>query len=124
MKTSADYLDEASSVVTNIGAVKGIERHHSGNTLFIDVRDSSEITETGTIANALRIPRGMIEFVADESTPFYNSELQKDRDICTVCALGGMAILAGKTLTEMGYRSVSTVGGIDGWIGNNGPMEP
>lgn len=31
---------------------------HAGSTVFIDVRDSADIASTGTIAGALRIPRG------------------------------------------------------------------
>ena len=48
------------------------------------MRDSAAIAETGTIAGALRIPRGFIEFAADESTNFHNPALQKDSEIVIV----------------------------------------
>ena len=58
MKTSRDYLDEANAVVPRIDATAAISEHGTEGAVFIDVRDSSAIAATGTIAGALRIPRG------------------------------------------------------------------
>ena len=87
------------------------------------MRDSAAIAETGTIAGALRIPRGFIEFAADESTNFHNPALQKDSEIVIVCAAGGMAALTGKTLSDMGYTNVKNVGGISDWIAAGGKTD-
>ena len=70
MKTAEDYLAEANAVVPKIAVEEAIARHTAGVAVFIDVRDGSDIAETGTIAGALHIPRGFVEFAADESTPF------------------------------------------------------
>lgn len=123
MKTAKTYLDEANEAVTRISSQDAIARHAEGGKLFIDVRDSAEITKTGTIAGALRIPRGFIEFAADDSMPFHNKALTKDADIHLVCGLGGQAALAGKTLQDMGYTSVTNVGGIGDWKEAGGPTE-
>ncbi len=123
MKTSNDYLSEANSVVKKIDVSEGIEKHKNGKTLFIDVRDSADITSTGTISKCLRIPRGMIEFMADDSSPLHNSELSKDREIILVCGAGGMAALTGKTMVEMGYKNIKNVGAIGDWIKAGGPTE-
>ena len=90
---------------------------------FIDVRDSADIASTGTIKGSLQIPRGFIEFAADESTPFHNKALSKDQEIILVCGAGGMAKLTGKTMIEMGYKNVKNVGGIGDWIKAKGPLE-
>ena len=79
--------------------------------------------KTGTILNGLEIPRGLIEFVADEATPLYNESLKKDSEIILICGVGGQAALAGKTLIEMGYNNVLNVGGIPEWEKNGGPMQ-
>jgi rhodanese-related sulfurtransferase len=123
LKTSNDYLSEANSVVKKIDVSEGIEKHKNGKTLFIDVRDSADITSTGTISKCLRIPRGMIEFMADDSSPLHNSELSKDREIILVCGAGGMAALTGKTMVEMGYKNIKNVGAIGDWIKAGGPTE-
>lgn len=123
MKSAKDYLDQANATVPRLDAEEAIARVKAGNSIVVDVRDSSAIAESGTIAGALRIPRGFIEFAADEATPFHNSAMKKDADILLVCAAGGQAALAGKTLQDMGYQSVSNIGGISDWKDAGGDME-
>ncbi len=123
MKRSKDFLDDANSVCPKISVTDGLKRHREGKTIFVDVRDSSDIVSTGTIAGALRIPRGFIEFAADDETKFYNTALVKNSNIVLVCAAGGMAALTGKTLIDMGYENVFNVGGINDWIEAGGPVE-
>ncbi len=123
MKTAKHYLDEANGVVERISPVEGISRHESGSAVFIDVRDSSDIAKSGTIAGALRIPRGFLEFAADDSIQHHNPAMKKDQAYCLVCGAGGQAALAGKTLMEMGYTSIANVGGIGDWKDAGGPTE-
>jgi rhodanese-related sulfurtransferase len=123
MKTAKEFLAEANAVVPRISPDDGINKYNAGNSLFIDVRDSGDIEQSGTIAGALRIPRGFLEFAADESLPYFNSSLRKDADIVLVCAAGGQAALAGKTLKDMGYKNVCNVGGIADWIAAGGKSE-
>tara|TARA_B100000575_G_C22634682_1_gene391854 strand:+ start:118 stop:492 length:375 start_codon:yes stop_codon:yes gene_type:complete len=123
MKTAKDYLAEANAVVPRISSADGIAKHVAGESVFIDVRDSGDIVKSGTIAGALRIPRGFLEFAADESLPYFNEKLNKDADIVLVCAAGGQAALAGKTLKDMGYQNVFNVGGIADWIAAGGKSE-
>ena len=123
MKTAADYLDAANASVPKMTPEDGIAKHAEGGALFIDVRDSAAIAETGTIAGALRIPRGFMEFAADDATPYHNEALTKDAEIILVCGAGGQAALTGKTLTEMGYTNVSNVGGFPAWKEAGGPVE-
>ncbi len=123
LKNSKDYLSEANSLVEKLDVSRGIDKHKNGESVFIDVRDSAEISSTGTISKCLRIPRGMIEFVADDSSPLHNDQLSKDKEIILVCGAGGMAALTGKTLLEMGYTNIKNVGGIGDWIKAGGPIE-
>ena len=122
MKTSKDYLDEANKVVNKIDVNVALEKHKNNSAIFIDVRDSSDIAETGTITGALKIQRGLIEFVADDSHRLHNKALKKDSEIILVCGAGGQAALTGKTLVDMGYSNVSNVGAIGDWENNGGPM--
>ena len=123
MKTAKIYMSEANAEVEKIDINSAIEKHSSNSATFIDVRDSAEIDKTGTIKNALRIPRGMIEFIADDSTAIYNPKLKKEDEIILVCGAGGQAALTGKTMKEMGYQNVKNAGGIGDWEKNNGPMD-
>lgn len=123
MKTSAHYLEEAHATVPKISVDEGIARHSSGGSVFVDVRDGSEIAKSGTVAGALCIPRGMIEFMADSGHALHNPELRKDADIVLICGAGGQAALTGKTLKDMGYQNVSNVGGFSAWKDAGGPTE-
>ena len=122
MKTAKDYLEEANAVVKKIDFDAALQKHNSKSAVFIDVRDSGDIAKTGTITDALKIQRGLIEFVADEATKLYNDALKKDSEIILVCGAGGQAALTGKTLIDMGYTNVSNVGAIGDWEKNGGPM--
>ena len=122
MKTSKDYLDEANKVVNKIDINVALEKHKNNSAIFIDVRDSSDIAKTGTITGALKIQRGLIEFVADDSHGLHNESLKKDSEIILVCGAGGQAALTGKTLVDMGYSNVSNVGAIGDWEDEGGPM--
>ncbi|MBL4646377.1 MAG: rhodanese-like domain-containing protein [Rhizobiales bacterium] len=123
MKTATDFLNEANSAVTRIATKDAIVKHSVAGVVFIDVRDSGDIAKTGTIKGAHRIPRGFIEFAADTELPFHNTVLQKNAEIFLVCGLGGQAALAGKTLQDMGFTSVTNVGGIGDWKEAGGDME-
>ena len=122
MKTSKDYLEEANKVVKKIEMNDALEKHKNNSAIFIDVRDSSDIAQTGTITGALKIQRGLIEFVADDSHGLHNKALKKDSEIILVCGAGGQAALTGKTLVDMGYSNVSNVGAIGDWENKGGPM--
>tara|TARA_A100000164_G_C21268509_1_gene479057 strand:+ start:150 stop:524 length:375 start_codon:yes stop_codon:yes gene_type:complete len=123
MKKANDYLEDANAIVPKISVEEAISKHGEHESLFIDVRDSSDISQTGTIKGALKIPRGFIEFAADDSTPFYIDKIKKKSNIYLVCAAGGMAALTGKTLKEMGYQNVSNIGGFTDWMNAGGPIE-
>lgn len=123
MKRAQDYLAEANAVVPKISPEDAIAKHEAGNSLFIDVRASTAIDESGTIAGALRIDRGFIEFAADDATPYHNPALTRDAEIILICAAGGQAALTGKTLKDMGYENVLNAGGISDWIAAGGKTE-
>ena len=123
MKTSKEYLAEANAVVEKVALDQAVKKHGADNAVFVDVRDSGDILQTGTVAGALRVNRGFIEFAADDNTPYHNPKLTKDADLYLLCAAGGQAALAGKTLIDMGYNNVYNIGGFGAWKEAGGPVE-
>ncbi|WP_371157035.1 rhodanese-like domain-containing protein [Jannaschia sp. 2305UL9-9] len=123
MKTAESYLNAANEVVPQITSEEAVARHGRDGVVFVDVRDSADIAETGTITGAERVPRGFIEFAADDQTEYHNPALRKDAPIHLICGAGGQAALAGKTLKEMGFTDVTNVGGFPGWKKAGGPVE-
>jgi len=124
MKRVQDYIDEANAVVPRVTTNEAIEIHAKDQAIFIDVRDSNSLRQTGTIAGAHHVPRGMIELSADPESEYYKPVFEKGAQICVVCGAGLMAAMAGKTLIEMGYENITNVGGMQAWIDAGGPVEP
>lgn len=124
MKTAKDYMEAANATVPKMAATDAIAVHAAGKGVFIDVRDSAAIANSGTIAGVNRVPRGMFEFMADPAIEaLYNPIFQKDADIYLVCGAGGQAALAGKTLQDMGFTNVTNIGGFPAWKEAGGPTE-
>ena len=123
MKTAQDYMAEANAVVPRLTAAEAVSVHAANSGVFVDVRDSGAIAQTGTIAGAQRVARGMLEFMADSNHDLHNKALQKDAAIYLICAAGGQAALAGKTLHDMGFSNVTNIGGFGDWKEAGGPTE-
>lgn len=123
MKTVKDFLEEANAVVRRVSSEEGIALHAEGTATFIDVRDSTMLQRTGTIAGAHHVPRGMVELTADPESQYHKPFMQKDAQICIVCGAGVMAAMAGKTLMDMGFTNVTNVGGMNAWKEAGGPFE-
>ncbi len=112
MATSVkEMLAEANAVVPKLAPTEALERMRSGDVLVVDVRDPTEVQQSGRVKGALNVSRGMLEFRADPATPYHDAAFRKDRTILLHCASGGRSALAGKTLREMGYTNVYNIGG-------------
>lgn len=123
MKKAQDYLDAANAAVTRVPPEEGIKIHAEGKAVFIDVRDSAALLQTGTIAGAHHVPRGLIELFGDPDSPYHKEFLQPDAHVCIVCGGGATAAMTGLTLQEMGYSNVTNVGGMAAWKDAGGPSE-
>jgi len=106
-----DLLAEANSAVPRLSPADAKEKMKSGDVLVVDVRDPTEVQQTGRLKGALNVSRGMLEFRADPDSQYHNPAFQKDKTILLHCASGGRSALAGKTLQDMGYTAVFNIGG-------------
>jgi rhodanese-related sulfurtransferase len=110
-KSVKDLLAEANAVVPKLSPAEAAERMRSGDVLVVDVRDPTEVQQTGKIKGAVNVSRGMLEFRADPESQYHNPAFQKDKTILLHCASGGRSALAGKTLQDLGYTEVFNIGG-------------
>ncbi|WP_170761996.1 rhodanese-like domain-containing protein [Ruegeria lacuscaerulensis] len=119
--TVKEMMEAANAVVERIDtdAAKGMLGQGG---LLLDVRDADELQKSGRAAGAYHIPRGMLEFRADDSLQSHDPELRKDRPIVLYCGGGGRAALAGKLLKDMGYDRVYNVGGLADWANGGGEI--
>tara|TARA_S200000501_G_C20801234_1_gene734144 strand:+ start:474 stop:854 length:381 start_codon:yes stop_codon:yes gene_type:complete len=113
-KKSIDFVKNAISQIEQISVDEA--KKNIDNYIFIDVREKEEIDNIPSIENSILIPRGLLEFVADDESPLYNKRLEQDKSIIVYCAVGGRGALASKTLNEMGYKNVyNLIGGLKNW---------
>jgi rhodanese-related sulfurtransferase len=124
MATSVKQLVEAANaVVPRITPAQAQELIAGGDALVVDVRDAPEVQQSGKVAGALHVPRGMLEFRADPESPHHDPHFGKDKTVIVYCASGGRSALAGQVLKEMGYGEVYNLGAFKDWADSGGAID-
>ncbi|MEW4562883.1 rhodanese-like domain-containing protein [Bremerella sp. JC770] len=86
------------------------------NVLLVDIREAHELERDGTIPNAINVPRGVLEFRIDPSSPYCCDEFLSAREIILYCQAGSRSALAAATLQDMGVSPVCHIeGGFAAW---------
>jgi rhodanese-related sulfurtransferase len=106
-----DLLAQANAAVRKLSPAEAKEKMRAGDVLVVDVRDPTEVQQSGKLKGAVNVSRGMLEFRADPDSQYHNPAFQKDKTILLHCASGGRSALAAKTLQDMGYTAVFNIGG-------------
>jgi len=116
MQTTADLVAAARGQVENLSPAAVAVELDAGDAVLVDVREPVERDDQGVIAGAVHVPRGMLEFRADPSSPAHIPDLSPERRVIVHCASGGRSALAAATLAAMGYRDVAHLdGGLAAW---------
>jgi rhodanese-related sulfurtransferase len=123
MKTVQAMLADAEAAVPRIAVDAAKAMLGRSDVLFVDVREPGEVAASGKIVGALAVPRGLLEFRADPSSPLHDASFDRAKTVITYCASGGRAALAGKTLKDMGYANVHNLGGFKGWLDAGGEID-
>jgi rhodanese-related sulfurtransferase len=118
-----DLLATANAAVPKITPDEARKMIAGGNALVVDVRDAPEVEASGKIKGAVHVSRGMLEFRADDSTPYHNKVFSKDKSIILYCASGGRSALGGKALKDLGYTKVFNLGAFKDWADSGGEIE-
>jgi rhodanese-related sulfurtransferase len=122
-KTAKDLVEAANAVVPRISPDQARELIAKGNTLVVDVRDAPEVEQSGKVAGAVHIPRGMLEFRADPESPYHDQHFAKDKTVILYCASGGRSALSGQALKELGYTEVYNLGAFKDWADTGGAID-
>ncbi len=123
-KTAAEMVGEAKGRVENLTPEQVAAEVEGGDVALIDIREDDERVQNGAIPNAVRAPRGMLEFWADPTSPYHREEFDPAQRTILYCASGGRSALAADTLQRMGYSNVAHLdGGIKAWKEAGKPVE-
>ena len=119
MATINELLDIANDSVTRVDFDTANEMILNG-AYIVDVREESEVAQSGKIKDAIHIPRGLIEFQLSAESTTNPLNIKKDSDILIYCAAGIRAALAAKTLQDLGFENVFNLGGLSEWVSSGG----
>lgn len=115
--TAADLVADARRQIREIGP--GQLASQASDCILIDVREPAEF-DTGHIAGAINIPRGVLEFQVDAHPAVANVRdpalSHKEQPVVVYCRTGGRSALAALNLQRMGFSDVRSIaGGVTDW---------
>mgnify|MGYP003327388737 FL=1 len=120
IKTIQNLVSEAMSEIKTIDVDEAYQMVQDKNCNLIDIRESSELENTGSVEGASHIPRGMLEVYLDPNSPvFQNGQIDQNKEFVLFCAGGVRSALAVKSLKDMGYQKVSHIDGGFGSIASS-----
>ena len=119
-----EMLTAANAVIETVSVPDAKYLLEEDDVYFVDIRETVELEQTGTITGAIHAPRGFLEFIADPEGPMHLPEFSSGRRLILFCASGGRSTLAAKTLMDMGFTDVAHLaGGFAAWTAADGPIE-
>ncbi len=116
-------MEAANALVPKITPQQAQDMMAKGNALVVDIRDGTEVAQSGKIKGAVHVSRGMLEFRADPEAPTHDKNFARDKNVILYCGSGGRAALAGKLLKDMGYDQVYNAGGFKDWVDSGSAVE-
>ena len=120
VKTIQNLVSEAMTEIKTIDAGEAYQMVQNKNCNLIDIRESNELENTGSVEGASHIPRGMLEVYLDPNSPvFQNGQIDQNKEFVLFCAGGVRSALAVKSLKDMGYQKVSHIDGGFGSIASS-----
>lgn len=121
--TAAALVAEAARAVRGLSPAEFAAEAEREDAVVVDLREADERVTQGSIPGAIPIPRGMLEFRADPSSPYHDERLRPDRPVRLHCASGGRSALAAAALHSLGYRDVAHLdGGFTAWSAAGYPV--
>lgn len=104
----------SSQKVEEIAASEAIQRIRSGRAQVVDVREDYE-WNNGHVEGARHIPLGQLSA--------HVSELDRAREVLTVCASGSRSKVAAELLQKAGFTRVASIeGGMSSWKSRGYPV--
>lgn len=116
-------IEAANAAVPRVTPAEAKEMIAKGNTLVVDVRDATEVANSGKVAGAVHVSRGMLEFRADPESPAHDKAFDKSKTVIVYCASGGRSALSGKVLKDFGYTNVFNLGAFKDWVESGGAVD-
>ena len=112
-----DLVAEAEETVISLTPSEVMNRLSEPGLILIDLRDIRELKRDGRIPGSVHVPRGMLEFWVDPSSPYHKEVFASGKRLVFYCQSGWRSALATKAVQDMGLERVCHIG--DGYRGRN-----
>ena len=126
LSRSVDNLvAEAEETVISLTPAEVMNRLGEPGLILIDLRDIRELKRDGRIPGSVHVPRGMLEFWIDPTSPYYKKQFDDAESLILYCNKGSRSALAAQSLQRMGLEAVAhMIGGMCRWESDIGNIEP
>ena len=112
IKSLQTLVSETSKEIKTINVDEAYQMVQDKSCNLIDIRESNELKNSGSVEGASHIPRGMLEVYLDPNSPvFQKGKLDQNKEFVLFCAGGVRSALAVKSLKDMGYQKISHIDG-------------
>jgi rhodanese-related sulfurtransferase len=112
--TALEMVMAANAQVGHVSPAEAQAELTAGTAILLDIREPVEWEHF--IAGAVQVPRGLLEFAADPTSPRHKPELDPARRTIVYCRSGVRAALAAQTLQTLGFGDVANLdGGVAAW---------
>jgi rhodanese-related sulfurtransferase len=124
-KTVDQLLDEARRRLRRLTPAEALEASRGG-ALLVDIRSESQRARDGLIPGARFVPRNVLEWRLDPSSPSREEALARPEAlIVVVCDEGYQSSLAAALLQDLGLdRATDVEGGFQAWRSAGLPVKP
>jgi len=121
-KTAVQLVQEAHAQIENVAPKEAFRQIATGEAVALDIREPVEWEHH--IEGAVQVPRGLLEFAADPTSPRHVAELDPHRRVIVYCRSGARGALAATTLKTLGFEDVANLeGGITAWTQEDLPTD-
>ena len=91
---------------------------------LVDIRSDEQRSRDGFVAEAIYIPRNVLEWRCDPNSPYRSAEVaRRDRLVVLICQEGYQSSLAAATLGRFGVEATDVIGGFQAWLDAGLPVE-
>ena len=119
----SNLFGASSKPAKGISAADAVKLAEEGAITVIDVRDHSEIAQTGKAKGALHIPLFQLQQKADPRHPEFHQDLSTEKPVAVYCASGARSEMARRALAGFGFGEVHNIGGFFHWQSAGGVCE-
>ena len=119
-----DLLDQARAQLERVSPAEAQAAVGDG-ALIVDIRAESQRAQDGLVPGALFIPRNVLEWRCDPSSPWRDADASDPgRQVIVMCNEGYQSSLAAATLKQLGRGDATDlIGGFQAWRAAGLPVE-